>query len=156
VKWTYYENLKTGYSWIVPSRVSDIIIARPKFVAESDSGVKIGIFGRREYLANFVYQHSDCCIYFYIGARFKLGISSLEAETNPANEGFADLIVGDIHAKALLTDEERRLFLESTADPSVYNHLFKMCEYDLHTEVRSVRLSKTTDGNLKKKPWVKE
>jgi hypothetical protein len=156
VTWTYYDNPKTGDSWIVPSRVSDIVISRPRFVAESDSGVKIGIFGRREYLANLVYQHADCCIYFYIEAGFKLGISSLKAETNPANEGFADLIVGDIHAKSSLTDDERRLFLESTAEPSVYNHLFKMYEYDLHTEVRSVRPSKTTDGNLRKQPWRKE
>jgi hypothetical protein len=149
--WRYYENPTTGNTWRVPFRIHLPIPTQPKFVAENDAGVWIGTFGRREYLANLVYQHADCCIYFYVGAKFDLGISEIKSDFEVAGP----VIVGDIYAESALTDDEKNRFLEAATDPHIYNQLFRMCEYDLLAEIRIVRTSPLTHFQLSQKPWSK-
>jgi hypothetical protein len=146
--WTYYENPTTGNTWRVPSKIRLPIPTQPKFVAENDSGVRIGTFGRREYVANLVYQRADCCIYFYVDAKFDLGISEIKSDFDVAGP----LIVGDIYAESVLTDDEKNSFLEAATDPHIYNQLFRMCGYDLLAEIRIVGTAPLTHFKLNQKP----
>jgi hypothetical protein len=148
--WRYYENPTTGNTWRVPRKIRLPIPTQPKFVAENDAGVRIGTFGRREYVANLVYQHAGCCIDFYVDAKFDLNISEIKSDFE-----IATLVVGDIYAESALTDDEKNHFLEAATDPRIYNQLFRMCEYDLLAEIRVVRPSPATHFKLSQKPWSK-
>jgi hypothetical protein len=150
--WRFYENRRNEDSWIPPNRHNFPISVGPKFVAEDDSGVRIGTFGRKKYLANLVYQHADCCIYFYMGVNFTIDSNDAEIKTD---RDVAVLMVGDIHAEAALTGEDKGRFLAAATIPSIYNQLFRMFEYELLTEIRIVRPSPSIGINLSQNPWRK-
>jgi len=145
--WRFYKN---DESWVVPNRHRLPIPFRPRFFAEDDSGVRIGAYGRKKYVANLIYQHADCFIYFYMGVNFILDSNDAEVRTD---REVAHLMVGDIHAEVALSGRDKGRFLAAATIPSIYNQLFRLFEYELLTEVRIVRPSPSIGFQLSQNPW---